>query len=397
MLALYKAIKVAMEQNRAQIWFVCPTYRQAEEIAWKMIFEIVPPVLIKTKHETKLKVTLINGAEISLKGADNEDSLRGVSLDFVIMDEYATMKENVWEEIIRPMLADREGKALFIGTPKGKNHFWKLWIRGLKKENGYSSYQFPSASNPYLKRSEIKHAKETTSEVYFKQEWEASFEDFTGLVFPEFSEKLHVIHPFDIPKWWETVGAIDPAMSGTTACLFGAVDESGKLYITGEYYEQNRRVSEVSDVIRGKCSKWYIDPASQIRNTARAGQLFSLFDEFADNGVYPITAENDVFAGINRVAEYLKTGRIKIFSTCKNLLVELERYHWSEERETISGISQPKPYKAFDHACDCLRYLVMSRPSQAQEPKPRSADRAMPLAIELLDTAPKDGWAEWTR
>jgi len=79
-------------------------------------------------------IELINGSEICLKGADNEDSLRGVSLDYCIMDEVSDMKRNVWQEIIRPMLTDRIGKALFIGTPKGKNHFWELFIKGQRHE-----------------------------------------------------------------------------------------------------------------------------------------------------------------------------------------------------------------------------------------------------------------------
>lgn len=104
-----------------------------------------------------------------------------------------------------------------------------------------------------------------------------------------------------------------------------------------------------------------MDPAGNRKDINRDGRLYSFFDEYGEGGIFPSPAQNDVNSGINRVAEYFKLGKIKIFSGCHNLIKELERYHWSEERETTLGISSPKPYKSLDHACDCLRYLVMSR------------------------------------
>lgn len=368
-LAIMKAIKVALEIPKANIWFVCPTYRQAEMIAWKMLFEMIPGQLIKNKNEVKLLVEIINGSEICLKGADNEDSLRGVSLDYCIMDEVSDMKKNVWQEIIRPMLTDRIGKAMFIGTPKGKNHFWELFIKGQRKEDGFSSYQFRTEDNPYISKSEIKEAKDQLSERVFNQEYLASFEDYTGLIWPEFESKNHVIDSFEIPKNWEKIGTIDPAVTGTTACLMSAIDENGTLFIFDEYYEQNKRANEVADAIKGKVETWYGDPAGKHKTISRNGILFSFFDEYSDNGIYLLSAQNDVSAGINRVAEFFKSGKIKIFKNCKNLVHEIERYHWSEERETSLGIMEPRPYKNMDHACDCLRYLVMSRFDASKLPK----------------------------
>lgn len=383
----------AIKNPEGIYWLVAPTYGQAKELAWNILMKMIPrECLEKAPNESGLIFIFKNGAEIHLKGADNPDTLRGRGLRGLVIDEVASIRnsKSVWEEILRPSLTDYEGWCLFIGTPKGKDYFWRLWLKGQRDEESYKSWQFKSEDNWHLSRSEIQQAKEQLDERFFRQEYEASFEDFTGLVYPEFGKK-HIIEPFEPPKWWERVGAIDPAITGTVACLFGAIDESGAIVITGEYYEQNRRVSEVSDAIRGKCERWYIDPASQRRDSIRDGRLYSLFDEFADNGIYPLPAENDVSAGINRVAEYFKTGRLKIFSTCKNLLAELERYHWSEERETVSGLSAPKPYKAFDHAVDSLRYLIMSRPKESKEPEVRSVDRAMPLAGELLTIDDRDG------
>lgn len=365
-LAMTKLITEALRIKKAQVWYVAPTYRQAEMIAWKMLFEMIPAQLIKKKNEVRLEITLVNGSEISLKGADNEDSLRGVGLDYVVLDEFASMKPNVWQEIIRPTLSDRNGKALFIGTPKGKNHFWEIFVKGERKEQGYSAYRMPTESNPYIPRSEIKEAESQMNERYFRQEYLASFEDYTGLIWPEFDGKTHEV---EIKHWFESVAAIDTAISGTTAALRAFIDDAGVIWVTNEYYEQNKRVSEISSAIKGwSPSLWLIDPSAKRRDHATDGKVFSLYDEYGDNGIHPICAENDVNAGINRVAEYFRSGKLRISANCKNLLYEIERYHWSEERETLLGIAVPKPYKNLDHACDALRYIVMSRPSLSQQP-----------------------------
>jgi hypothetical protein len=262
------------------------------------------------------------------------------------------------------MLTDTKGRALFIGTPKGKNSLWELYIKGQRQEDGFSSYCFKTISNPHIDPLEVEDAKKQMNERYFRQEYEASFEDYTGLIYPEFSHKLHVIEPCSLPLFYERIGAIDPAIYGTTGALKAAIDENGILY--EEYYQSNKRASEVAEALRSELTtddkiKWFIDPASAAHNIQRDGRMYTLFDEYRDNGIYCHAGENDVDYGINRVAEYFKKDKIKIFSTCKNLIHELERYHWSEERETTSGMMKPKPYKSEDHLSDALRYLIASR------------------------------------
>src|SRR3990172_8996281 len=149
-LALIDLLSVAFAKKKSRCWYIAPTYKQAEMIAWRMLLDMVPKEAILKKNEVKLELILVNGSEVSLKGADNEDSLRGAGLHFVVLDEYASMKPNVWQEIVRPMLTDTLGRALFIGTPKGKNHFWELWLKGQRGEGGYASYSFGTKDNPYV-------------------------------------------------------------------------------------------------------------------------------------------------------------------------------------------------------------------------------------------------------
>lgn len=370
-------------------WLVAPTYGQAKELAWNILIKMIPDdLLLKKPNETNLCFIFKNGSEIHLKGADNPDSLVGRGLKGIVIDEIARIRnhQRLWEEILRPSLSDYQGWGIFISTPQGKNYFWQLFVKGQKNEDEFKSWQFKTSDNPFIPRSEIKAAQDMMNDRYFRQEYEASFEDYTGLVWPEFSEKDHMIEPFDIPDWYDTFGCIDTAVSGTTAALKMAVDENGNLVICDEYYEQNKRVSEVVSKLKDwKVKSWFIDPASSAKNQVKEGNIYSLHDEYRDYGIYARHAENDVNAGINRVAEFLKSKKIKIFRTCKNLLEEISQYHWSEERETVSGVTVPKPYKEFDHAVDCLRYLVMTRSSESLKPKPRSKDKALPLAIELIE------------
>ena len=356
-LAVVILLHEAVSKPNMRCWYLAPYYRQAKTIAWDIMLKLIPDHIIAKKNEVDLEIRLKNGSEICLKGADNSDSLVGVGLNFCVLDEFALYKRDVWEKIVRPMLSDTLGKALFISTPRGKNQFWELFVKGERKENGYSSYKFGTEDNPYIERSEIKEAKDQLNERYFRQEYLASFEDYTGLIWPEFEQK-HVIEPFELPTNWEKIGTLDPAVTGTTASLQAAIDEDGQLFVFSEYYEQNKRANEVADVIKGRASTWYGDPAGKIRSVSRNGVLFSLFDEYSESGLYLLPAQNDVSAGINRVAEFFKANKIKVFKTCKNLIHELERYHWSEERETALGIMEPKPYKSLDHLCFGYSTLV---------------------------------------
>lgn len=369
-LAIVELVKAALFQNGAFLWYVAPSYRQAKMIAWKMLKEMLVkifPVQDRPRfNESELSASFNNGSIIELRGADNEDSLRGVGLDGMVIDEFASIYDNwsVWHEVLRPALTDKRGWVLFIGTPKGKDSFYDLFLRGQRGDEGYTSWQFKTLDNPFIAEEEIEEAKENTPERYFRQEYEASFEDFVGLIYPEFG-KAHIVEPFYIPNIYPKTGAIDPAISGTTGVLKSAIDEEGNVIIYAEYYKVDTRVSVVSEAIREDDVDWLIDPSSLRKDIVKEGKLYSLHDEYIDYDIRARTAESDVDSGINRVGEYFKNGRIKIFSTCKNLIWELERYHWAEQRESIKGKTRPLPFKSQDHLVDCLRYLIMARTSKA--------------------------------
>jgi len=152
---------------------------------WSVLTEIGGPV-IKTAHINNLQFTLINGATISLKGSDRPDTMRGVSLKFVVLDEFAGMKVEVWEEVLRPALADQKGQAVFIGTPMGRNHFWDLYqYATISDDPDWKSWHLTSFDNPLLDPTEIEAAKKSMSSFAYRQEFMANFEAKDSELFRE--------------------------------------------------------------------------------------------------------------------------------------------------------------------------------------------------------------------
>ncbi len=185
-LAAYLLIFYALQVKSGHVFYVAPTQGQARDIMWQNLLDVGHPV-IKGSHINNLQITLINGATISLKGADRPETMRGVSLKYLVMDEYADMKPEVWEQILRPALADQKGGALFIGTPMGRNHFYDLYqYASLNEEDiSYEAWHFTSYDNPLLDPEEINTAKKSMSSYAFRQEFMASFEAMGSDIFKE--------------------------------------------------------------------------------------------------------------------------------------------------------------------------------------------------------------------
>mgnify|MGYP003642070071 FL=1 len=184
-LAAYLLIVNGLQTKQGQVFYVAPTQGQARDIMWQTLLEVGHPV-IKASHINNLQITLINGTKISLKGADRPETMRGVSLKYLVMDEYADMKPEVWEQILRPALTDQKGQALFIGTPMGRNHFYDLYkLADLEEHDTYESWHFTSYDNPLLDPTEIDMAKKQMSSFAFRQEFMASFEAQGSDIFNE--------------------------------------------------------------------------------------------------------------------------------------------------------------------------------------------------------------------
>ena len=202
-------------RKSAKVWYIAPTYGQAEDILWQMLKEIAGDLIVR-EWKNKLTVELVNGQQITLKGADKPDTLVGSGLWHVVLDEFADMKPEVWEQSIRPALADHKGTALFIGTPEGLNHFYEVWLQGNNPEfTEWESFQYNSVDNPIIDEDELKEAAMVMTKELFEQEFEASFTSGGGgdLCTSD------IIYLPSSPEPGQIVMTVDPAGFGSTAGL----------------------------------------------------------------------------------------------------------------------------------------------------------------------------------
>jgi Terminase RNaseH-like domain/Terminase large subunit, T4likevirus-type, N-terminal len=181
LLGIHEAARVALTAGRA--WFISPSYPMSAS-AWRdarSLVRVIPGVVIA---EADREIRFAAGGAIRFRSADDPNSLRGDSLDLAVLDENAFMPEAVFVEAIRPSLADRAGRALFLSTPRGRNHFWRSFLRGQDPhETEWASFTAGTGSNPFIAETEIAAARSTMPQRVFDQEFLAVFSDDAGDVF----------------------------------------------------------------------------------------------------------------------------------------------------------------------------------------------------------------------
>jgi len=405
-LAINKLLKEALLNAKTDYWYVAPTYSQAKTIAWRYLVEQyreLPFELQLGKNESELWVEVGNRSRITLKGAENEDSLRGSKLGGLVIDEVASIRnfKYLWEEALGPSLTDKEGWTLFISTPKGYNYFYDIFIEEQKNKD-FKSFHFTSYNNPFLPAHEIDRWKETLTEDAFAQEYLADFRKFTGLVFKDFSRDLHCIDAIDLPGGDSYFRAMDFGAVNPTVCLFIRVDRDGTIYIYDEYYERERTTEDNAYAIRAKhpttnFSATWGDPSGKQERIdyAKYGLHITpankqIIDQVT--GKLKEVQEADwIKHRINLIAERLKINpitrkpRIFVSKYCLNTIREFESYRWEEKKD--KSINQTdRPVKADDHAIDGLGYFMCSyvkMPIRAfRQPPPFIARRISPGPLE---------------
>ena len=232
-LSCVELLKGAIAKPGETYFYCAPTYRMAKDIAWKTLKKLVPRQWIKSKNETDLKIELVNESTIELKGTENAMALRGRSLSGVVLDEAAFMDREVWSEVIRPALADKQGWALFISTPDGTaSWFYDLWCYVPEDESGdWKRWSFTTIEGGNVPKEEVEAARGQLDNRTFRQEFEASFENLTGLVAISFddeniSSEVQDLHM--LPLYMGVDFNVDPL------CGICAVKNNENLYVFDE-------------------------------------------------------------------------------------------------------------------------------------------------------------------
>tara|TARA_R100000781_G_scaffold94684_2_gene59010 strand:+ start:4362 stop:5564 length:1203 start_codon:yes stop_codon:yes gene_type:complete len=178
-------------QSDERRWVITPTYRQGKTTTWKLMRSIFRNQDCQI-NESELLIKLPNNSEIAIKGAEQENNLRGAGLDMVVLEEYSYIKPHVWDEIIYPMLTTTDGEALFIGTPNGYDHLYDVYMLGQGGNPDWESWHYTTVDGGYVSKEEIEKAKSMMDERAFKTEFLGSFETTGNRAAYNFDRSVHI-------------------------------------------------------------------------------------------------------------------------------------------------------------------------------------------------------------
>lgn len=356
-------IKYAKIRNRL-VWYVAPSYRMAKDIMWPELLADIPRRWIRKINETSLMITLINNTRIVLKGADNPDSLRGVGIHFLVMDEVQDIDPEAWSKVLRPTLASTGGHALFIGTPKAYNFLYELYMLGQKEENVASgkwcSWQFATVTSPFIPPEEIEAARSDMDAKSFSQEFLASFETMSGRVYHAFDRKTHVsdcaLNP-DLPIWVGQDFNIDPMSS-----VIVQPQHDGTIWAVDEIVLAGSNTEEVCDELERRYWRksnqiiLFPDPAGAYKQHARGESDLDIFRERGFKHQRFHRKHPPVADRVNAVNRMLKAAdgkiRFRIDPKCKHLIKSLEQTIYKRGGREIDKDAD------VEHSADAAGYLI---------------------------------------
>ncbi len=353
-------------------WYIGPTYSSAKDIAWQILKTNIEPFrqydLIEKSVESDLLIRWRNGAIIHLKGGDKPDSLRGVKLSRLVIDEYAIMRKEIWEEVLQPATSDNKAPVLFISTPKGYNHFYDAFNMAQKNPESWYQKHIKTSEAGTIPADEIERAKRDMDERVFRQEYEASFETFGGRVYTDFDRAVHVAEkPFDFNPAMEYAVGMDFGWSATMPAILANIDAQEKVYIFGEIARVETPIPVfgklIIDAVPGhKPSLIACDPAGAAKNEAMGldsvSELRSIFGFMTVR--YKANYPGVIQDGINVVRKWLRNKKVIISPACTKLIQAFEMYRYPDPKREVSS-EVPLKDGISDHWADAARYLFAYR------------------------------------
>ena len=355
-LAINELAKFARYSNK-KVWYVAPSYRQAKSICWNELKDkLIKHKWVKSINNSDLTIVLRNNSRISLRGADNENSLRGIGLDFLVMDEFADIHKQAWYEVLRPTLSDTQGHALFCGSPRGFGN-WSYELYKLGETNkDWQSFKYTTLEGEQVSKEEIEQAKDDLDLRTFQQEYEATFVNYSGMIYYNFNREKNIIETFRNNHLTYHIGLdfnVEPM------CAVVSVIENDIIIVIDEIQIYSSNTNEMVDEIKTRYNKKiiiYPDPSAKQRKTS-AGGMTDL--AILKNAGFEVRCRNKaplVRDRINAVNSKLKNVKgqnsLFILNSCKNVIKSIERQIYKE------GTHIPDKDSGYDHMNDALGYLV---------------------------------------
>ena len=356
-LAINELAKFA-SRSKQKVWYVAPTYRQAKQICWNELKQrLIEHKWVKTINNSDLTIILKNNSSITLRGADNEQSLRGVGLNFLVMDEFADIHKEAWYEVLRPTLSDTGGHALFCGSPRGfGNWSYELFKQG-ESNKEWQSFKYTTLEGGQVSSEEIEQAKQDLDVRTFQQEYEATFVNYSGMIYYNFNRQKNIIEKYERDSAFLHIG-LDFNVDPMTAVV--CIIERDIVVVVDEIqiYSSNTQemCEEIKNRYRNKNIIVYPDPSAKQRKTSAGG-----FTDISilKNAGFDVRCRNTaplVRDRINSVNSRLKNvnGKNNLFivKSCKNVIKSIERQIYKE------GTHIPDKDSGYDHMNDALGYLI---------------------------------------
>jgi hypothetical protein len=371
-LACVELLARAAARREAACYYVAPTYRMAKEIAWRQLKRMIPEGWLASSNETDLSVLLANGSTIALRGADKPDSLRGVGLDFAVLDEFAWIDPAAWSDVLRPALADRGGGALFITSPAGHNWAYDLYLRGAERVDGWASWQFTTLEGGRVPPEELEEARRMLDPRIFRQEFEASFETLQGRVYSNFSRAPYPeghIDPSVVDTGAEILVGMDFNVNPMSAVI--AVRAGDECHVLDALELPVSNTEEMAGEIRRRYPDRTVivcpDPSGKARKTsAPVGQTDFTILERAGFKVRAPSAAPLVVDRENNTQAMLRSAdgraRIRLHPNARALARAWDGLTYKE------GTSQRDKTLGLDHIADAADYLLWQEFNVMQTP-----------------------------
>lgn len=364
-----RAILTDKDNYRAA--YIAPYLKQAKDIAWTYLKDYSRPLWGRAPNESELWVELLNGARIRIYGADNAEALRGGYLDDATLDEYADMAPSVWGSVIRPMLADRQGTATFIGTPKGKNAFWELFERA-QADGDWFTFFLPASQTGILPQTELDAARLDMTPEQFEQEFECSFDAaILGAYYgKEIAQAEREGRIKDVPyePTLPVHTAWDLGIGDSTAIWFFQVSGS-EVRVIDHYENHGQGLPHYAATL---ASRGYQYAADHVPHDARVRELGTgrtRVETLKALGRVPkLVPDHKIMDGINAGRMLLSRCYFDAHN-CKDGLEALRQYRTDFDEKTRAFKDTPK-HDWTSHTADAFRYLAMAYREIVPAPKP---------------------------
>jgi hypothetical protein len=359
------------QKPNAQYAYIAPFREQAKRVVWNYLLRAIANLPGIRTNIAELWVILPNGSKIMLFGADNPDAIRGIYLDGVVIDEPAQIRPRVFTEVIRPLLADREGWATYIGTPAGKNAFWGIWEDARLHPDRWFRMELRASRSGLLKQAELDDARRIMSEDEYEQEFECSFDaaikgSYYGKILNSMGERLGDV-PYDPSLPVHVV--MDLGYTDSTSLWFWQSLGDLETHFIESCENSGLAIADYVDILRAKDYHYgdiYLPHDAKAKSLQTGRSLVEIMK--SKHGIKPrMVPELSVQQGI-QAARYLLTapGTYIDAVNCEEGIEALRQYQreWDEKQQAFK--EQPK-HDWTSHYADAFRYSAIVAHKSARE------------------------------